>query len=150
MTDFHSHSITRLWQESQRHRSTIYCTSKVFFFFPFFYKSGWLLLTTISYQMFQFWNWFEFVFSLLKDAFKAEVERDSAERSKRRQENLKTSTDHKDKGNSFFKAGNFTDAVEWYTKAIVLSPDQYKYYSNRAQVCFKWFLPRYYANKALV
>ena len=68
------------------------------------------------------------------DAFKAEVERDSKERSKRRKENLDASISHKEKGNNCFKAGNYAEAVEWYTKAIVLSPDQIKYYSNRAQV----------------
>ena len=72
------------------------------------------------------------------------MERDSAERNKRRQENLKASTDFKDKGNSFFKAGNFAEAVEWYTKAIVLSPDQYKYYSNRAQVCLDIYIYIYF------
>ena len=77
-----------------------------------------------------------FLFFFTPDAFKAEVERDAAERNKSRKENLKTSTTFKDKGNGYFKAGNFVVAVEWYSKAILLSPDQFKYYSNRAQVCY--------------
>lgn len=62
------------------------------------------------------------------------VEQDSKQRTIRRNENIKSSLVWKEKGNTSFKTGDYTDAVECYTKAISLAPDQVVYYSNRAQV----------------
>ncbi|XP_066914074.1 tetratricopeptide repeat protein 12-like [Clytia hemisphaerica] len=72
-----------------------------------------------------------------QEAFMASVERDATERTERRQKNLVTSTSYKEKGNSAFKSGHFTEAIEWYSKAISLSPDQVTYYSNRTQAYIK-------------
>jgi len=38
----------------------------------------------------------------------------------------------KDKGNKFFSQGKFQDAIQWYTKAIQLDPNDSAFYSNRA------------------
>jgi len=38
----------------------------------------------------------------------------------------------KNKGNDAFKAGNYTQAIEFYTKAVVLQPTNSTYLSNRA------------------
>lgn len=39
---------------------------------------------------------------------------------------------HKAKGNEFFKKGDYTTAVVWYTKAVDADPGNRVYYSNRA------------------
>ena len=62
------------------------------------------------------------------------VEQDSKNREIRRSENIKSSLVWKEKGNEAFKLKQYSEAVDLYTKAIVLAPDQVVYYSNRAQV----------------
>lgn len=43
----------------------------------------------------------------------------------------------KEKGNEAFKSKNFKSAVEWYTKAIELSPKSPLFYTNRSNAYFQ-------------
>ncbi|CAM9705204.1 unnamed protein product [Phaeothamnion confervicola] len=45
--------------------------------------------------------------------------------------------EYKNSGNDAFKAGKWTEAVDWYTKAIDLDPDDRVYYSNRSAAFLK-------------
>jgi len=74
------------------------------------------------------------MYFFFSEAFKASVERDAQERGDRKKKNLRTSTTYKERGNDAFKCGCFSEALDWYSKAIALCPDQIAYYSNRAQV----------------
>lgn len=40
--------------------------------------------------------------------------------------------DFKNKGNDFFKGGKYNEAVEWYSKAVAVDPNNETLYSNRA------------------
>lgn len=44
----------------------------------------------------------------------------------------KKAAEAKDKGNKFFLAKDYTQAIEWYSKAIQFDPTDAAFYSNRA------------------
>jgi len=46
--------------------------------------------------------------------------------------NKQQAAEAKDKGNKFFSSGKYTEAIQWYTKAIQLDPTDAAFYSNRA------------------
>jgi len=46
-------------------------------------------------------------------------------------------TEYKDQGNVAFKANNWADAVDLYSKAIALNPQEKTFYTNRAQAQLK-------------
>jgi tetratricopeptide (TPR) repeat protein len=46
-------------------------------------------------------------------------------------------TEFKDKANEFFKAQNFTQALEFYNKAVEAEPYNHVHYSNRSVCYFK-------------
>lgn len=46
-------------------------------------------------------------------------------------------TDYKEKGNEQFKAKNYPQALEFYTKAIEIEPNNHIFYSNRAACYIK-------------
>eukprot|EP01088_Endostelium_zonatum_P011197 TRINITY_DN250_c0_g1_i1.p1 TRINITY_DN250_c0_g1~~TRINITY_DN250_c0_g1_i1.p1 ORF type:complete len:261 (+),score=67.79 TRINITY_DN250_c0_g1_i1:106-888(+) len=46
--------------------------------------------------------------------------------------NKQQAAEAKDKGNKFFSAKNYNDAISWYSKAIQLDPTDSAFYSNRA------------------
>ena len=52
----------------------------------------------------------------------------------------------KEKGNEFFEQGKFEDAIEAFTKAIELDPNDHRYYSNRSAA----YLSKGDANLALI
>jgi len=44
----------------------------------------------------------------------------------------KKAAEAKDKGNKFFLAKQYSQAIEWYTKAVQADPTDAAFYSNRA------------------
>jgi serine/threonine-protein phosphatase 5 len=49
---------------------------------------------------------------------------------------IEESVELKNKGNKAFAAHDWPTAIDFYTKAIELNPNDATYYSNRAQVCY--------------
>ncbi|XP_011030642.1 PREDICTED: stress-induced-phosphoprotein 1-like [Populus euphratica] len=74
----------------------------------------------------------------------AEAEKGSAT-TRSKESNVKEEISLKDKGNEFFKAGNYLKAAALYTQAIKLDPSNPTLYSNRAAA----FLQLVKLNKAL-
>ncbi|VUZ38740.1 unnamed protein product [Hymenolepis diminuta] len=66
-------------------------------------------------------------------AFKAEVEADAAERSRRRAEKKARAEECKCRANEYFKVGDVDTAIQFYSKAIDFLPDWSLLYNNRAQ-----------------
>jgi len=50
---------------------------------------------------------------------------------------IQTAEDNKNKGNSSYSVGNFTEAITFYSTAIALNPTKATYYTNRALCYFK-------------
>ena len=42
---------------------------------------------------------------------------------------------HHRKGNEFFKAKDYDNAIKWYSEAIAIDPSSHAYYSNRSASC---------------
>eukprot|EP01098_Paradermamoeba_levis_P002936 TRINITY_DN1389_c0_g1_i1.p1 TRINITY_DN1389_c0_g1~~TRINITY_DN1389_c0_g1_i1.p1 ORF type:complete len:570 (-),score=236.00 TRINITY_DN1389_c0_g1_i1:116-1825(-) len=61
-----------------------------------------------------------------------EAEKKKKEKEERDYLNPEISKAEKDKGNEFFKAANFPDAIKHYTEAIKRNPQDHTIYSNRA------------------
>ncbi|VDO03558.1 unnamed protein product [Rodentolepis nana] len=70
---------------------------------------------------------------LSADTFKAQVEADAAERSRRRAENKSKADEYKRYANEYLKVGNIDNAIHYYSKAIKFLPDWSLLYNNRAQ-----------------
>ena len=62
------------------------------------------------------------------------VEEDSQHRAEKKKQDMKQALLLKEKGNKCFKEENFSSALQYYSDAIALVPDNIVFYSNRAQV----------------
>nr|CDS29235.2 tetratricopeptide repeat protein 12 [Hymenolepis microstoma] len=67
------------------------------------------------------------------EAFKAQVEADAAERSRRRAEKKSKAEECKRCANEYLKVGDVDTAIQFYSKAINFLPDWSLLYNNRAQ-----------------
>lgn len=72
-----------------------------------------------------------------QSAFMAEIERDSKERTLRRQKNEKEAAVFKETGNELFKNNKYTEALEAYTTALRLWPSHLPLYTNRSLTYIK-------------
>lgn len=51
---------------------------------------------------------------------------------------MSTGTEYKNQGNQKFKAGDYGGAIELYTKAVNMEPDNHVFYSNRCAAYTSW------------
>eukprot|EP00048_Salpingoeca_helianthica_P022418 m.18097 g.18097 ORF g.18097 m.18097 type:complete len:585 (-) comp7293_c0_seq1:25-1779(-) len=65
------------------------------------------------------------------------LEKEIAERKRKAYLDPVKATEHKNKGNELFKAGNFPEAVQEYTESLKRNPEDSKVYGNRAACYIK-------------
>ena len=69
------------------------------------------------------------------EGFLKSLEEDARERGKRRREREAKGREHKKKGNTLFRAGQYEASVEEFSTALKHTPWDVSLYTNRALVC---------------